>query len=248
MIHVRTGAGRSSTKVLGIVGVLLWLLPALPGADQRPGHVHRPASEVADRTTPFLQRMTPTQRIRSRTFAQFDSGSRLLDEGVSVAESELPYGEPDPPSELEVLARVACDSAALFAGVVRSAVTNPTENGTWLFTDYEVLVEEVLRARPSIGVREGDTVVLSRVGGVLTVDGEEISATSSGYPLLQLRHRYLFAADYLSDAGSFRTSTMRRDYTFEIVDRQLTSLSPLISGPDLSLDDVRQHAALVSCR
>ena len=151
-----------------------------------------------DRTTPTLQRMTPTQREHAKLFRGITATrTKMLDEKVStVVIGE--FASPTPPlSTTEFITNLMCSSDDVFIGVVTSVEAFPTEDGTFLFSEYALQPLEAFGGRTD-AVRPGERVTLVRPGGTTMVEGTKISATINGYPPLELGGQYLLFASRLN--------------------------------------------------
>ena len=216
------------SSIVAVVVVLSVAGPHLESTATAQQTIAAGKQKEVDRTTPLLNRMTAAQREHAKLFKHFRQGSRdrLLDRGLSLDitrdfVSLSTSGRPAP----EVLAEVACGADAVFAGEVISAETLPTEDGAFLFTDYQILLSEVFRARPGIDISRGETVVLSRPGGETVVDGTRVAVTITGFRPLSSDASYVFAVQYLRRTRSFWSENS--DGLFSLVDSRIKPTSAL---------------------
>jgi hypothetical protein len=166
-----------------------------------------------DRTTGIVNRMTPTQRSHARLHQSrippHAPRTRLLDEQISMETIDEAVGPPNRPSAKSVITTMACAADAVFAGKVVGAVVLPTEDGTLLFTDHSVLVSELLRARVQRPIGLSETLVITRKGGTLTVEGVPVSYKLTSYPPLQVNRDYLFFVKHLRGTDTFDAEESR---------------------------------------
>lgn len=138
--------------------------------------------------------MTPRQRYHSEQFSKYRRHTRLLDQKTSVTISADRTGGP-PRLIDDVLRELTCTAGAVFTGRASSAASNPIADGTFLFTDYEVLIDRIVRMPDAEKFRQPSTfVVVTRPGGMVLVDGDAVSATVSDFPFLSMGRPYLFFA------------------------------------------------------
>jgi hypothetical protein len=225
----RSLAGTTSALILlGVPLCGFGLLGPHQSGDQLP--------RFPDRTKPFLERMTPVQVHHSKLYDDFKTRSRPLDTGWSITRT-LEWRDSRRTEwhtlQLPTLVHnVKCPSDGSFLGTVLSAVSNPIADGTFLFTDYEVRLDEVFRMPPAPVRRVGATVVVTRPGGRLTVDGTTVQAVVSDMPLLALNKQYVFSAHQIAETLSFQTVHQE---LFEVDGERAHSIRPLPSADgDLS--------------
>jgi hypothetical protein len=166
-----------------------------------------------DRTTRIVNRMTPTQRSHARLHQSrippHAQRTRLLDVQMSFDTIEEAVRPQNPPPAKSVVTSIACRADAVFTGKIVGKLVLPTEDGTLLFTDYSVVVSEVLRARAQRPIGLSETVVVTRQGGTLTVDGVVVSYTSTSYQPLQVNRDYLFFVSHLRGTDTFDAKESR---------------------------------------
>jgi len=156
-----------------------------------------------DKTTAVIATMTPEQKQHARLHAGFKSTDKVLDVGASV-DIQVHRSQVSVTLEsLPTIVAVACAADVAFVGSVVSSNTFPTLDGTFLFTDYTVRVQEV----PHRGVRHKKQLpyraVVTRPGGALTVGGVSAQTTVSSWPALQVGGTYFFVANQISSTGGY---------------------------------------------
>jgi hypothetical protein len=159
-----------------------------------------------DRTTEHQRRMTEKQRGHAKAFGRFKGDKRLLDEGVSVSEHDMFVGSPEGESENAPFERVQalkCSTDGSFIGLVRGATSLPTEDGTFLFTDYVLEVQHAFRAPAARPLVAGALVTVSRPGGTVHLENRSITASSNMFPPLDIGGRYLMFVSYQPETKDF---------------------------------------------
>jgi hypothetical protein len=163
-------------------------------------------AQPPNRTTPIQNTMTPAQRRHGTLHGERPGNARLLDEKVSVIVDAEPSYSTDrlPDRQLkDVIVELACGSDAVFIAVPIRGKSFPTEDGRWLFTDYDVELGRVYRMPDVAGFRTGHHVVVSRSGGEMEVEGERVSAYGNAQPRLKPKGRYLMFVKYDSETNAF---------------------------------------------
>src|SRR5262245_59170753 len=187
-----------------------------------------PRKPGINRTTPALERMTPSQREIARTYRGLSiTHDRVLDDQVSVSISSeedffIPPGRS--PSLSEFLRERKCGTDATVMGTVTSARSYPTEDGEFLFTEYSVDVLESVQIPGLANSNRGDITVV-RIGGALIVDGVRVSATIDSVPLLAVGKTYILFGKYNHKLRLFRVD--QSNSAFIVTDTTIQSLRPL---------------------
>jgi hypothetical protein len=159
-----------------------------------------------DRTTARLNAMTASQRDHARLHAQDNgartTGKRLLDHKISL----MPHTEYGPPTNLKTARNAMtssyCAADAVFIGHIAKKESFPTEDGLFLFTDHAVTISEILKAPKGVALAE-PTVIVSRPGGELNVEGVPVTATVDSLRFLKDGATYLFLVDFVPAHRTF---------------------------------------------
>jgi len=172
-------------------------------------------AQLADRTTPLLQKMDETQRAHSRLYDHltdsdkpFRSRVRLLDrneDAIEVGDGIFDIGE-EPRTLSEVVRDLSCGAGAVFIGTIQGAASFPIADGTFLFTDYTVVIQDVLRYGSAPSLRPGLGTVVTRLGGRVEIDGATRRAITGNLPLLQVGRQYLFFVKHLPVTRDFEAN------------------------------------------
>lgn len=78
-----------------------------------------------------------------------------------------------------------------------------TAKETFIFTDYTLLVEGVLKNNPAAELNPGDSIIVTRPGGTLILDGRKVKAVDGDYPPLRMAGRYLLFLRFISQTGAY---------------------------------------------
>jgi hypothetical protein len=231
--------------VLVVLGCLL--APVDVGVGRAQGNSSPQSPQAAtrkpgvDRTTPALQQMTERQRAIAHALRGYSpSKTRLLDDQASVDISDEEYfGDPNkrPQSLADFLHQQKCSTDSTFLGTVSAAQSFPTEDGTFLFTEYQVQVTEPIRIPPAAS--DLNVITMIRSGGQMLVEGVSVAATVASTPHLEVGRTYLFFASYNPNLDVFETHGARS--TLLVTDTLLQSLRSLTLGDA----DLKKGAAKV---
>jgi hypothetical protein len=126
----------------------------------------------------------------------------------------------------EALARITCGSDAIVIGTVTAKSSNIIKSGTFLFTDYEIAVTEVLKNNPASAVNVGDTITVPRLGGAVSLGGHVVRATDETMAGLTTGKSYLLYLKFLPDSGTYRPlGHPAFDDTFQLQGEYVTQVS-----------------------
>lgn len=152
-----------------------------------------------------------TQELRkqnSRLFV-FYSGNSTLNDDVAFhnakkdepADSEIVVSRSRPKEGLEgtnaneksreayILGETA-NSDLIVVGEPVQQNSSATEGGRFIFSDYEVAVDRILSAR-GVTVLAGQTIVVTRPGGILQYRGRTLVGSVPGYDLFSINQPYM---------------------------------------------------------
>jgi hypothetical protein len=183
---------------------------AMLQASQSPANQQAEPSPAVDRTTAILDRMDPVTRFHSRQYETFKTHERIVDRKTTVHVIADEVGVMNPPSREDIVRRLTCTAAAVFTGTVLSSASFPTDDGTFLFSDYQVRIDDVLKMpAPEAQRHRADTVVVNRPGGRIVVEGTPIEAWASLFPALKASTQYVFFVTYHATTRTFQTDEAR---------------------------------------
>ena len=179
----------------------------------RNGNPQRPVP--ADEATPVEEGvMTERQRehgklFRSKSTRPVKIKDRLREQGNEKGEIEIwaPIEEYTiyPARPLPAyLHDLTCRADAVVAGKVVSKSSNLTADGAFLFTDYQVTVEEVVKDNAAAPIAAGGSIIVGREGGAVAMKGRVIRAISPDAPPLELNGSYLFYLKSIPATGAYR--------------------------------------------
>ena len=154
--------------------------------------------------------MTEKQKKHSKLFKgnHYKSGPKVADLVAKKGDVKLwgPIREV-PRSQLPLndsLVNLKCNTDAIIIGTPTSKTSNLIETGTFLFTDYEITVEEVLRSNDLTPVQSGQSITIPRLGGSVLLNGHLVEAVDDATAPLEKGERYLFYLKYDALAGTFK--------------------------------------------
>jgi hypothetical protein len=173
--------------------------------------------------------LTERQRKHSRLF-EIPNGKSIKDSGSN--NSDVDIGQ-DVPLRItprysglpNYLNGLTCNSDAVIIGTVDSKSSQLTEKGTYIFTDYELIVDKILKDNRTSSIQQNTKVVVTRGGGIVKLNGRILRVTSDTERPLRVGSQYLLFLKLLPDTGAYSAVPYSGDSTFEIGDGKLTQVS-----------------------
>lgn len=133
-------------------------------------------------------------RSQPNQFLQFGCGS-----------SEM-YDPSCPTSNLHVtLKALAAASDAIVIGQVVEQASQLTEDDHFLFTDYQLELDRVLKECPTAPLKVPGKITVTRSGGTVVLEGHVIRAVNENFPLFHKGFRYLLFLKYLPDTDAYQS-------------------------------------------
>ena len=117
-------------------------------------------------------------------------------------------------------------SDAIFIGTITKRDSQITFAGNFLFSDYVVRLENVIKS-DNKELAVGNDIVVTSLGGKILLDGVELIADDSAYPNLEIGKKYLFFLSTIKVTNSYQPI---ESSTFLISQNKIKSIS---NGPSI---------------
>jgi hypothetical protein len=191
--------------------------------------------------------MTEKQRQHSKLFKH--SGRKLDDiaatqTGDVEVEEETGYviRLPETKPRAPVFQSALCHADAVVIGTIDSKSSQLTEEENFVFTDYQVTLEEVIKDNLSSPLRVADEITTTRDGGVVEINDRIFRAKRSDFEPPLIAHRYLLFLRFIPATGSY---LMYGNGTFQLEDQKILALSP-DARQELLKDGAKDRAVFLS--
>lgn len=178
--------------------------------------------------------MTEKQKKHSKIFRRFEGstrGKKVRDLVSETGEIYLVTAIPDVirPNSFnltEFLRDMACEADAVVIATVQSKVSQIIDEGTFVFTDYELTVTEVLKNDAAAPIVANGSITYTSPGGAVELNGRTIRAVDQrSYPL-EVGENYLLYLKFIPETGAYQGFSNSRDGdTFQIKDNVITQAS-----------------------
>lgn len=113
---------------------------------------------------------------------------------------EIPQSGPKPP----VLQTASCNADAIVIGVLGSKSSHFTEGESSIFTDQEVIVEDVIKDNASAPIQSHSTITVTRLGGAVRLSGRTYRFTLADFEPMEIGKRYLLFLRFIPATGAYR--------------------------------------------
>ncbi len=192
----------------GILILVLLSIPAVIPTIALTGYAQeKSTSTTEDEATPIQKGvMTERQKKHSKLYKGSGMGENLSEvarkDGSArvIVESSPSFSSREPTPTLgQSLNELACTEDAIVVGKVKSKASQLTEEEDFVFTDYELSVEEVIKNNPSAQIGAYTEITITRPGGVVLLDGRVISADVAAYNPFKVGSRYITFLNYISN-------------------------------------------------
>jgi len=180
--------------------------------------------------------LTERQRMHSKLFSDFRQGdSQTIVELIAAYKEQktvyrisVDVNTPRLSAEVEApesfFGKLAQESDAVILGRVTSKVSQITEDGRFIFTDYDVTIKEALKGHASAQLRAGTTINVTCPGGKVLIGNTIVKSGGNSIASLPLNnHDVVLFVKALPQAGDFKLA--RYDASFELGDVSVTALA-----------------------
>lgn len=171
-------------------------------------------------STASQQASTPRQKEHSKLYKNYGHGRKIRDlaadrQNVFVTVST---GDQHPYSKAgDLLAEIACSSDAVVIGRLLDESSALNEDETFIFSDYTLAIEEILKNNPRIPIQNTSQIVITRPGGTLKIEGQPVQAEINNFEPFRLGSRYLLFLKFVPMTGGYQAFGRQ---SFELRDGQ----------------------------
>ena len=184
--------------------------------------------------------LTERQKIHSRLFAGHRTGRKLTElaatgTGDIVVTSLTPkpfiVGTPQCPRyPRPQLRNISQDADAVVVGTLAAKkYSQLTEGGDFIFSDYELKVDEVLKNNAAAPVAPGASVTVARPGGAVLLNGRVVHGLAGNFRPFAAGGRYLLFLKYVPGTNSYQAFGSG---SYQLLSETAVSLFRSSSKPD----------------
>ncbi|HWS85550.1 MAG TPA: hypothetical protein VN282_01040 [Pyrinomonadaceae bacterium] len=96
-----------------------------------------------------------------------------------------------------------CNADAVFIGTLKSKSSQLTDDESFIFTDYDMVVEQVIKDNPSAPAQAGAELTMTREGGEIQLNGRTFRARRDDFKAVEVGKRHLLFLRYLPETGAY---------------------------------------------
>jgi hypothetical protein len=157
--------------------------------------------------------LTEKQKHHSKLYKEYRGGKKIPEQAAKTNfdfgmtwEPGLPGGMPGvtPPTFSERITNLSCDADAIVVGEVTSKSSQLTEDQDFIFTDYELKVEEAIKNKASDHIMPKAEITVTGPGGKIQLNNRIVEAIDLSFPPLIVGERYLLFLKSTSIVGGYK--------------------------------------------
>ena len=141
----------------------------------------------------------------------------------------------------EYLKNLACKADAVVVGTVKDTSSQVIDEGTFIFTDYQIVVEEIIKDNAFAPLPAAAEITVSRSGGSVRLNGHIVRTIDYSQQPLDKGSKYLMFLRYAPPTGDYQSfnDSLSED-TFRLRGTKLTQVSsiPLPLGTGVETDAI----------
>lgn len=133
--------------------------------------------------------------------------------GVSIGIPTIPtIGNATELTLLNFLRELSCKADAVVLGSIQSKSAHLTEDETFVYTEYEFLVADILKNNSTSPIETDKNIEVTRPGGLIKLDNQVIRLEDKSYEPLQLKNNYLLFLSFIPAANGYMVSDAKGDF------------------------------------
>ncbi|MCA1630564.1 MAG: hypothetical protein LC785_00450 [Acidobacteria bacterium] len=203
-----------------LCAVIVVLLVTTLAAMQNQKH-----SLTQEEATPIKEgTMSEKQREHGKLYKEYETGKKLHDLTQKIGDVKLrrhvgtPGGDVNEPSIGldKFLQSIACHADAVVMGEVTGKSSQLTENEDYIFTDYYVAVEEVIKDNPTAHIALKTEISVTRPGGKIKLNGRTVEAIDDAFQLFKIGNRYVLFLRFIPQTGAYKTLSSTSSFQVQV--------------------------------
>jgi hypothetical protein len=164
--------------------------------------------------------MTEKQEQHSKLYNQYDTGNKiqdllnLKDDEIQIRRS-LPFpfaSSYQVRSDVDEIKRITCAADAIVVGTVKGSTSQITASQSFLFTDYVLLIQQVLKNNSRNAIQQETEINITRPGGAILIGSKRLTAIDEAFLPLRKGKQYLLFLRYFPETESFASIETGESY------------------------------------
>lgn len=149
-------------------------------------------------------KLTARQKEHSKLYTRYSKGSKKLPGSTGWLMGGGEIYLPSPFNLRNHLTSMACEADAVVIGTLKNEASQLTEDEAFIFTDYDLTLEEVIKNNPSSPLTVGNDIAITRAGGAILLNGEIINVRIEAFRIFRVNERYLLFLKYVPSTGAYQ--------------------------------------------
>jgi hypothetical protein len=185
-------------------------------------------AELADATPVKLGLLTDKQRTHSRLYSHYkqirgeklisDLAAKVKDKG-KIAQTMVLVGLGEALTEVETpeyyFGKIALKSDAIVRGKVIKKISQITDDDSFIFTDYDIVIAEILKDNKASHIETGATITVTRPGGKVLLGDVIVKAKDASFTPLPLNKDVLLFLKFIPETGTYRITEATGGFELE---------------------------------
>lgn len=226
---------RKKTILLLLAVLIITVMTAIAALRDQPQHSS--AANKQEEATPIQEGvLSEKQKKHSKLFKGYDlaaKGKKLRDRVAQEGDVNIYWlvGDKRVPESFNLnnyLKDFARQADVVIVGVVQNKSSQLIEQGSYIFTDYELTVEDVLKSNSTAPLQLNGDVTVTRIGGAVKLNGHVVRTIDYSEKLLRVGGRYLLFLKFVPEAGTYRSlRNSLSDGSFQLRGNKIIQVSDL---------------------
>ena len=157
--------------------------------------------------------MTERQREHSKLYKGYGTGQKIIDllkthDEIGVFRALPNQGSSPSAIRLtldDVVQKATCNADAIVVGTLVSKLSQLAADGEFIFTDYTVTVDTLLKNDKSDSIQPLSNIIVTRPGGKIMINGKVAAADDSSVKRLIIGDRYLLFLKNIASTDAYTT-------------------------------------------
>ena len=178
--------------------------------------------------------LTPQQREHSKLYESYGTNREKIrdyvlknSDGIQAVTIVCPFLSLEPLPD--VVTELSGKADAVVTASFVSKSSQITASGKYVFTDYQLRVEDVLKNLSTGDLKPEMTITVTRPGGRVLLFGHSVSFTTMDFKPLLPGRRYLLFLTYIPSTKGY--SAVNHESSFDITDTRVETLSEAMVRP-----------------
>lgn len=226
--------------LIAVSAATIQRLSRFSAAGQRSAQKKEQTPTTEDATPVIEGALTSKQKLHSQIFSRrYDwhrKGEKLRNL-PGTSDTAFVIGVPNAivsgSSYPEVIKALVCGADAVVVATATNKRSQLTLDGTFVFTDYEMVVDEVIRSKTTLNLQTASNITVTWPGGAILLNNRRIRVTDNSFGILKVGKQYVVFLSYLTASDDYTPLNSRATFEFHADSlKKLTkeSLIPELEG------------------